>query len=236
MLQVRDLWVAYNGAVALKGISLEVRQGEVVAVIGANGAGKTTLFRAISGTVIPRSGEILYEGQNLVKAPAWERAFLGIAHVPQGRLVFASLTVLENLQVAAYTPAARAGFKENLELVFALFPVLAERRKQLAGTLSGGEQQMLALGRGLMASPRLLMLDEPSLGLAPAIADLIFEKIVEVHRARGLTILLVEQKAAEALQVCDRGYVFENGQVVVEGNREALLANPRVQTAYLGLL
>jgi len=236
MLQVRDLWVAYNGAVALKGVSLEVKRGEFVVVIGANGAGKTTLFRAISGAVVPRSGEILYNGHNLVKAPAWKRAFLGIAHVPQGRLVFQSLTVLENLQVAAYTPVAQANFKANLDLVFSLFPVLAERRKQLAGTLSGGEQQMLALGRGLMASPRLLMLDEPSLGLGPAVADLIFERVVEMRRVKDLTILLVEQKAAEAIHICDRGYVLENGQVVVEGHREALLANPTVQKAYLGLV
>lgn len=235
MLQIESLWVAYNGAVALRGVSLTVEAGEIVVVIGANGAGKTTLFRAISGTVAPRSGRIVYDGQDLLKMPAWKRAFLGIAHVPQGRMVFPSLTVLENLQVAAYMPGARATFRSNLDLVFSLFPVLAERKSQLAGTLSGGEQQMLALGRGLMASPRMLMLDEPSLGLAPAVADLIFEKIVEIHRLTGLTILLVEQKALEAISICQRGYVLENGQVAVSGDRESLLANPRVQAAYLGL-
>lgn len=167
--------------------------------------------------------------------PGWKRAFLGIAHVPQGRMVFPSLTVLENLQVAAYTPRARAAFRGNLELVLSLFPVLAERKSQLAGTLSGGEQQMLAIGRGLMARPRMLLLDEPSLGLAPAVGDLIFEKIVEIHSLTGLTILLVEQKALEAISICRRGYVLENGEVVVSGDRESLLANPRVQAAYLGL-
>ncbi len=235
MLQVESLWVAYNGAVALRGVSLTVEAGEIVAVIGANGAGKTTLFRAISGTVVPRSGRIVYDGQDLLRMPAWKRVFLGIAHVPQWRMVFPSLTVLENLQVAAYTPRARAAFRGNLELVLSLFPVLAERKSQLAGTLSGGEQQMLAIGRGLMASPRMLLLDEPSLGLAPAVGDLIFEKILEIHSLTGLTILLVEQKALEAISICRRGYVLENGEVVVSGDRESLLANPRVQAAYLGL-
>ena len=193
-------------------------EGQFVAVVGPNGAGKTTLFKTISGVVPPVSGEITYKGQNLLAVPADERAQLGIAHVPEGRQVFASMTVMENLEMGAYTRKGRQRWADLLPTILQLFPVLSERRGQLAGTLSGGEQQMLAIGRGLASAPDLLMLDEPSMGLAPAIVDAIFERIQFVHRNHGLTILLVEQRVAEALESCDRGYVLETGRVV-DGRR-----------------
>src|SRR3954447_21262639 len=198
MLKVDDLSVAYGGLHALSGVSLTVAEGQFVAIVGPNGAGKTTLFKAISGTVTPVSGRITYQGADLLAAPSWQRAHLGIAHVPEGRQVFGALTVLENLEMGAYSQSGRSEWARNIERIFALFPVLAERRHQLAGTLSGGEQQMLAIGRGIASVPRLLMLDEPSMGLAPAVADLIFDRISALHREDGLTILLVEQRVAEA--------------------------------------
>jgi branched-chain amino acid transport system ATP-binding protein len=235
MLSIRSLDVSYGGLRALRSVSLEVAQGQFVTVVGANGAGKSTLFKTISGTVAPLAGEIAYEGRDLLAIPSAERAQLGIAHVPEGRQVFASMTVMENLEMGAYTRNGRARRSELMPAILELFPVLAERRSQLAGTLSGGEQQMLAIGRGLASAPRLLMLDEPSMGLAPTIVDDIFERIKQVHRERGLTVLLVEQRATEALEACDRGYVLETGRVVLEGPRDTLMSDARVRRAYLGM-
>jgi len=235
VLSIRSLDVAYGGLVALRDVSLEVERGQFVTVVGSNGAGKTTLFKTISGTVAPVAGQITYEGRNLLEVPAAGRARLGIAHVPEGRQVFASMTVMENLEMGAYTPKGQARWGELLPAILELFPVLAERRSQLAGTLSGGEQQMLAIGRGLASAPELLMLDEPSMGLAPAVVDGIFERIMKVHREHGVTVLLVEQRVTEALEACDRGYVLETGRVVLEGPRDALMSDPRVRRAYLGL-
>ncbi len=235
MLRIESLEVAYGGLRALDGVSIEVAQGQFVAVVGPNGAGKTTLFRAISGTVSPAGGRISYDGHDLLALPAARRAHMGIAHVPEGRQMFPSMTVFENLEMGAYTDAGRARWRETLELVFQLFPVLQERKGQLAGTLSGGEQQMLAIGRGLASAPRLLMLDEPSMGLAPAVADTIFERIQQIHREHGITVLLVEQRVAEALESCDLGYVLETGHVVMQGTHDALIADERVKKAYLGL-
>ena len=234
MLAVEGLTVAYGGLTALAEVSLAVRVGQFVSIVGPNGAGKTTLFKAISGTVRPRGGHILFEDHDLLAVPPAQRAHFGIAHVPEGRQVFASMTVLENLEMGAYPESGRRVWAKNLERIFALFPILAERRAQPAGTLSGGEQQMLAIGRGIASSPRLLMLDEPSMGLAPVVADLIFERIGELHRD-GLTILLVEQRVAEAVQSCDFGYVLETGRVVLEGTHDALLADDRIRSVYLGM-
>jgi branched-chain amino acid transport system ATP-binding protein len=235
MLEIQGLAVAYGGLRALGGVSLAVAEGQFVAVVGPNGAGKTTLFKAVCGVVPPLAGRIAFEGRDLLALPAAARAHLGIAHVPEGRQVFKTLTVQENLELGAYPPRGRARFRQTMERVHALFPVLAERAGQLAGTLSGGEQQMLAIGRGLAAAPRLLMLDEPSMGLAPAVADLIFERIAQVHREDRLAILLVEQRVAEALELADRGYVLETGRIVLEGAYDRLLADDRVRRAYLGL-
>ena len=235
MLEITGLTVRYGGLAALSEVSLEVGEGQFIAIVGPNGAGKTTLFKAISGTVAPAGGAIRYDGRDLLAAPPARRAHLGIAHVPEGRQVFPSLSVLENLEMGAYPAHRRGDWRASLERIFSLFPVLAERRRQLAGTLSGGEQQMLAIGRGIASMPRLLMLDEPSMGLAPAVADLIFERIEELHRIDGLTVLLVEQRVAEALQSCDKGYVLETGRIVLEGPRQTLLADDRVRHAYLGM-
>jgi branched-chain amino acid transport system ATP-binding protein len=235
VLSIRSLSVAYGGLQALRDVSLEVARGQFVAVVGSNGAGKSTLFKTISGTVAPFAGEIAYNNRNLLSVSPAERAQLGIAHVPEGRQVFASMTVMENLEMGAYTRNGRSRWAQLLPTILELFPVLADRRDQLAGTLSGGEQQMLAIGRGLASAPELLMLDEPSMGLAPAVVDLIFERIQQVHREHGLTILLVEQRVAEALEACDRGYVLETGRVVLEGSHDALMADARVRRAYLGM-
>jgi len=235
MLKVEALQSGYSAVPVLKGVSIEVAAGAFVSIVGPNGAGKTTLFKTISGIVRPLSGAIGFEGQDLLGVPPARRAHLGIAHVPEGRQVFSSLTVLENLEMGAYTAAGQRGFKRNLERIFTWLPVLKERRGQLAGTLSGGEQQMLAIGRGLASAPKLLMLDEPSMGLAPTIADFIFDKLMEIRRESDLTILLVEQRVAEALQFADHGYVLETGRVVLEGNNEALRADDRVRQAYLGM-
>jgi branched-chain amino acid transport system ATP-binding protein len=235
VLAIADLSVAYGGLRALSGVSLAVAEGQFVAIVGPNGAGKTTLFKSISGTVAPISGQITYEGRDLLDLPPWRRAHLGIAHVPEGRQVFSAMTVLENLEMGAYPQNARGQWLRNSERIFALFPVLAERRHQLAGTLSGGEQQMLAIGRGIASSPRLLLLDEPSMGLAPAVADLIFDRITALNREDRITLLLVEQRVAEALESCDYGYVLETGRVVLEGRHEALIADDRIRRAYLGM-
>ena len=234
MLTIAALSVTYAGLRALTEVSLEVGEGEFVTIVGPNGAGKTTLLKAISGTVAATDGRVTYQGHDLGRLRASERAALGIAHVPEGRRVFPSLTVMENLELGSYRRAARAGRAEGLETVLEVFPILRRRRTQLAGSLSGGEQQMLALGRGLMARPDLLLLDEPSQGLGPRIVEQIFETIDRIRRERRLTILLVEQRVVEALELCDRGYVLETGRVVLAGPREALLADARVQRAYLG--
>ena len=234
MLAIERLGVSYEGLHALADVSLEVAEGEFVTIVGPNGAGKTTLLKAISGTAPSDAGRIAYKGQDLGLLQPSARAALGIAHVPEGRRVFPSLTVMENLELGSYRRTARAARSQGLEEVLALFPVLRQRQRQLAGSLSGGEQQMLALGRGLMARPDLLLLDEPSQGLGPRIVEQIFETIDRIRRERRLTILLVEQRVVEALELCDRGYVLETGRVVLAGGREALLADTRVQRAYLG--
>ena len=235
MLSIDGLNVAYGGLKALVDVSLTVAAGQFVAIVGPNGAGKTTLFKTVSGTVQPTAGRITFDGRDLLAVPPPGRAHLGIAHVPEGRQVFRSLSVIENLEMGAVTERGRAEWPRNLEQIFALFPVLKERRDQPAGTLSGGEQQMLAIGRGLASSPRLLLLDEPSMGLAPMLADLIFSRIEEIHRQTGLTVLLVEQRVAEALSACNYGYVLESGRLVLEGTHDALLADERVKRAYLGM-
>ncbi len=235
MLQIRELSVHYGGLCALDKVSIDVGTGQFVAIVGPNGAGKTTLFKAISGTVPVSGGAITYKGQDLLAVAPHERPAIGIAHVPEHRQVFASMTVLENLSMGAYAAAARAQWQQSLALIYELFPVLKERASQLAGTLSGGQQQMVAIGRGLAAVPELLMLDEPSMGLAPAVVDMIFERINQIHRERKLTILLVEQRAAEALESCDVGYVLETGRVVMSGNHQALLDDKKLQQSYLGM-
>ena len=235
MLEISGLSVHYGGLHALHEVSLSVQQGQFVTVIGPNGAGKTTLFKAISGVVAADRGSIAFDGADLLAQAPCSRAHLGIAHVPEGRQVFRAMTVRENLAMGACTTAGRAQWLRTLDRIHALFPILADRARQLAGTLSGGEQQMLAIGRGLASMPRLLMLDEPSMGLAPVVADTIFESISQVHRQDGLTILLVEQRVAEALELCDRGYVLETGRIVMDGPYEALMADDRVQRSYMGV-
>ena len=234
MLEVKNLSVAYGGLRALSDVSLSVAERSFVTLVGPNGAGKSTLFKTISGVVAPTSGAITFGGESLLARRPSDRAHLGIAHVPEGRQVFKTLTVRENLEMGAYPQTGRRDWGRNLERIFAMFPILAERRGQAAGTLSGGEQQMLAIGRGIASSPRLLMLDEPSMGLAPVVADLIFERIGELHRD-GLTILLVEQRVAEAVQSCDFGYVLETGRVVLEGTHQTLLSDNRIRSFYLGM-
>ncbi len=235
MLTLEGVHAGYTAIPVLNGVSIRVGEGQFVAIVGPNGAGKTTIFRTISGTLRPFEGRITFDGQDLGEIRPDRRPHLGIAHVPEGRQVFASLTVFENLEMGAYTEAGRRDWKRNLEAILGYFPILAERRNQLAGTLSGGEQQMLAIGRGLASSPRLLMLDEPSMGLSPAIADFIFEKLLEIRQHAKLTILLVEQRVAEALESADHGYVLEAGRVVLEGPNSALRADDRVRQAYLGM-
>ena len=234
MLQVEAIEVAYGRNRALQGVTLSLGQGEFVGVIGSNRAGKTTLLRAISGLVPLQKGEIRLDGQPLSRMPAHRIPALGVAHVPEGRQVFPGLTVEENLLLGAVVPFARQHRAEGLEMVYALFPRLKERRTQLAGTMSGGEQQMLAIGRGLMLRPRLLMLDEPSLGLAPIVVEDLYEKIREIHRL-GVAILLIEQNVPLALNCIQRGYVLETGRVVLEGTAEELRGNAAIKEAYLGL-
>jgi branched-chain amino acid transport system ATP-binding protein len=235
VLRIRSLSVAYGGLQALSEVSLEVGRGQFVAVVGPNGAGKSTLFKAISGTVAPSAGTIEYDGRDLLGMAPSERARLGIAHVPEGRQVFASMSVLENLEMGAFAGAGRVRWGELLPTILELFPILGERRDQLAGTLSGGEQQMLAIGRGLASAPELLMLDEPSMGLAPTVVDAIFDRIQLIHQQHGITVLLVEQRVAEALEFCDLGYVLETGRVVLEGSHDRLMADARIKRAYLGM-
>jgi branched-chain amino acid transport system ATP-binding protein len=235
MLEIAHLSVAYGGLRALSDVSLSVAEGQFVTVVGPNGAGKSTLFKTISGIVPAAAGTITFQGKDLLALAPSERAHLGIAHVPEGRQVFKTLTVRENLEMGAYPKAGRTHWHHTLDRIHTLFPILAERASQFAGTLSGGEQQMVAIGRGLACAPRLLMLDEPSMGLAPAVADTIFERISQIHREDGVTILLVEQRVAEALELSDHGYVLETGHMVLDGNYETLLADDRVRRSYLGL-
>jgi branched-chain amino acid transport system ATP-binding protein len=235
MLEVSNLCVSYGGLRALTDVSLTVTEGQFVTVVGPNGAGKTTLFKTISGVVRPASGTITFMGRNLLTLSAAERAHLGIAQVPEGRQVFKTLTVRENLEMGAYPKSGQAQWTRMLDRIHTLFPILAERAGQMAGTLSGGEQQMVAIGRGLACAPRLLMLDEPSMGLAPAVTDTIFERVSQIHKEDGVTILLVEQRVAEALELSDHGYVLETGHMVLDGPYETLLADDRVRKSYLGL-
>jgi branched-chain amino acid transport system ATP-binding protein len=235
MLDIAELAAAYNGVPALREVSLRVDAGELVAIVGPNGAGKSTLFKTISGTVAPTSGSIRFQGQDLLAVEPPMRPHLGIAHVPEGRQVFSSLSVLENIEMGAYTQRGRREWTGNLEKIYTWFPVLAQRTRSLAGSLSGGQQQMLAIARGLASSPRLLMLDEPSMGLAPSTADEIFERIVSIHQEAGLTVLLVEQRVAEALHFASRGYVLEAGRVVLQGPHQELINDDRIRRAYLGM-
>jgi branched-chain amino acid transport system ATP-binding protein len=234
MLEIKNLQVSYGAINALHGISLSVKAGSIVTLIGANGAGKTTTLKTISGLLKPRAGEILYQGRSIANLPPHQIVKLGLSHVPEGRMIFANLTVLENLQMGAYLQRDKAAIRRELEFVYATFPRLNERAQQIAGTLSGGEQQMLAIGRALMSRPKFLLLDEPSLGIAPLLVKTIFEKIVEINRRQGLTILLVEQNANLALEISHFGYVLETGRVVLSDDSAALRQNPQVKSAYLG--
>jgi len=234
VLTLSGVSAAYGSVPAVSDVSITVGEGEAVGLLGANGAGKSTTLRAISGLVRLASGTITFLGTDTAKLPPYKITALGIAHVPEGRQVFPELTVKENLEIGAYLPSAKAERGRTLDLVFNIFPVLAERRRQLAGTMSGGEQQMLAVGRGLMLKPRLLMLDEPSLGLAPVVTDLTFQKIAEIH-AMGTAILLVEQNVSRALKLVQRAYVLESGKVIMHGASADLANNKQVQAAYLGL-
>ena len=233
MLKIDDLVVAYGGIEALKGISLEVEEGKIIRLIGANGAGKSTTLRTIMGLVKPKHGTITYMGKNLLEMKTQNMVSQGITLVPEGRRIFPNLSVLENLKVGAFARNDEKGIQEDMELVYNLFPILKERSWQVAGTLSGGEQQMLAVGRALMSRPKLMMMDEPSLGLAPLIVKDIFSIIKEVNK-QGVTILLIEQNANAALHIADLGYVMETGRIILKGTGEELLKNPDVRKAYLG--
>ena len=233
MLQVKDLQVYYGVINAIKGVSFEVNEGEVIALIGANGAGKTTILHTITGLVAPKAGSVIFEGKNLVKTPAHKIVGLGMAHVPEGRRVFAHLSVYDNLMLGAFSLNSRAKIDDNLRYVYSHFPRLEERKNQIAGTLSGGEQQMLAMGRALMSNPKIILMDEPSMGLSPLLVNEIFKIIKEVSKD-GATVLLVEQNAKKALSIADRAYVLETGRIVMDGKAEDLLNDPRIRAAYLG--
>jgi len=234
VLTLSAVSASYGSVPAIGDISIDVGEGEAVGLLGANGAGKSTTLRAISGLMRLTTGTITFLGTNIAALPPYKVAELGIAHVPEGRQVFPEMTVQENLEIGAYVPRAKADRGRTLDLVFSIFPVLADRRRQLAGTMSGGEQQMLAVGRGLMLKPRLLMLDEPSLGLAPVMTDITFQKIQEIH-AMGTAILLVEQNVARALTLVQRAYVLESGKIIMRGSSADLANNKQVQAAYLGI-
>jgi branched-chain amino acid transport system ATP-binding protein len=234
LLQIDNLHTYYGNIHALKGISLTVNEGEIVTLIGANGAGKSTTLKTISGLLAPRQGEIIFQGRPIAGTPAHDVTGLGLVQVPEGRRVFAQLTVQENLEVGAYLRNDSAAVRDDMERIFTLFPRLRERRRQVSGTLSGGEQQMLAIGRAMMSRPRLLLLDEPSMGLAPLLVDTIFDTILDLNKS-GTTILVVEQNARKALQVAHRGYVLQTGTITISGNATDLLADERVIEAYLGL-
>lgn len=233
MLEIKDLEVYYGMIQAIKGISFEVNEGEVIALIGANGAGKTTTLHTISGLITPKKGTVTFEGKEITRVPAHKIVSLGMAHVPEGRRVFASLSVLQNLKLGAYTRSSKDEIEESLKMVYGRFPRLEERKNQLAGTLSGGEQQMLAMGRALMSKPRIILMDEPSMGLSPIFVNEIFDIIKQVS-AGGTTVLLVEQNAKKALSIADRGYVLETGRIVLSGKAEELLNDESVKKAYLG--
>ena len=233
LLRVAGLKVAYGGIQAVKGVSFEVREGELVSLIGANGAGKTTTLKAVTGTQAAASGEIEFMGRSIRGQGPWELVAQGLVMVPEGRGVFSRMTIVENLQMGAFVRDDLKEIAADIDRVFAIFPRLKERRHQLAGTMSGGEQQMLALGRALMARPKVLLMDEPSMGLSPIMVDKIFEVVEDIHR-QGTTILLVEQNASRALQLASRGYVMDSGEVTMSGDAKALLADPKVRAAYLG--
>ena len=233
LLQVKGLKVAYGGIQAVKGVDFEVREGELVSLIGPNGAGKTTTMKAITGTLPINDGDILYLGESIKGKGAWDLVKKGLVMVPEGRGVFARMTITENLQMGAYIRNDKAGIAADIEKMFTIFPRLRERKDQLAGTMSGGEQQMLAMGRALMSQPKVLLLDEPSMGLSPIMVDKIFEVVRDVY-ALGVTILLVEQNASRALALADRGYVMESGLITMTGPGQELLSDPRVRAAYLG--
>lgn len=233
MLEVKDIEVFYGVIQAIKGISFEVNEGEVIALIGANGAGKTTTLHTITGLLQPKKGSIMFEGKDITKIPAHKIVSLGMAHVPEGRRVFGELTVYENLKMGAYTRKDKAEIQETLEMVYKRFPRLEERKNQLAGTLSGGEQQMLAMGRALMSHPKIIVMDEPSMGLSPIFVNEIFKIIQDVSKS-GTTVLLVEQNAKKALSIADRAYVLETGKIVLEGDAKELMNNDSIKKAYLG--
>lgn len=233
MLKVEGINVYYDQIQAIKDVSFDIKEGEMVALLGANGAGKTTILRAISGILKPKTGKIIYNGEEITRTEAYKSVEMGISHAPEGRQIFCRLTVLENLQIGAYIKKRKVSLKEDIEYIYSLFPPLKEREKMLAGTLSGGEQQMLAIGRALMSSPKLLLLDEPSLGLAPLLVEKIFQVITWLKENK-ITVLLVEQNAYRALEVADRAYVLESGKVKLYGTASDLLNNPEVQKAYLG--
>jgi branched-chain amino acid transport system ATP-binding protein len=232
VLEVKNLTVNYGVIGALHDVSFSIKQGDIVTLIGANGAGKTTTLRAVSGLVKAASGEVNYEGAVITNTPAHKLVSRGLAHVPEGRMIFANLTVMENLRMGAYL--RKDNFQPELDYAFNIFPRLKEREKQVAGTLSGGEQQMLAIARALMSKPKFLMLDEPSLGIAPLLVKTIFERIVEINREQGITILLVEQNANLALEISNYGYVLETGRIILHDSAAALRQNPKVKSAYLG--
>lgn len=234
LLEVNNIHTYYGNIQALKGISITVNEGEIVTLIGSNGAGKSTTLKTISGLLRPRQGEIRFEGKTITGTPAHDVTGLGLVQVPEGRRVFSQMTVQENLEVGAYLRNDKDGIKQDMERIFTLFPRLRERRRQVAGTLSGGEQQMLAMGRAMMSRPRLLLLDEPSMGLAPLLVDTIFDTIESLNKS-GTTILVVEQNARKALQVAHRGYVLQTGTITIGGDAKDLLADSRVIEAYLGL-
>ena len=233
MLEVKDLYVSYGMIAALKGISFEVNEGEVIALIGANGAGKTTTLHTLTGLLHAKSGSITFDGKELTKTPAHKIVEMGIAHVPEGRRIFQNLTVLDNLKLGAFTRKDKAGIAKDIEEVYELFPRLAERKTQIAGTLSGGEQQMLAMGRALMSKPKIILMDEPSMGLSPIFVNEIFD-IIKAVSASGTTVLLVEQNAKKALSIADRAYVLETGKIILEGDAKVLMNDERVKKAYLG--
>jgi branched-chain amino acid transport system ATP-binding protein len=233
LLKVTDLKVSYGGIQAVKGVSFEVHEGELVSLIGSNGAGKTTTMKAITGTLPINAGDIEYLGKSIKGQGPWDLVKQGLAMVPEGRGVFARMTIVENLQMGAYIRNDKAGIADDMEKMFVIFPRLRERKDQLAGTMSGGEQQMLAMGRALMSRPKVLLLDEPSMGLSPIMVDKIFEVVRDVY-AQGVTVLLVEQNASRALAIANRGYVMESGIVTMSGDAAKLLVDPRVRAAYLG--
>lgn len=233
MLEVKDLEVYYGMIQAIKGISFEVNEGEVIALIGANGAGKTTTLHTITGLLKPKKGSVIFEGKDISKIPAHKIVPMGMAHVPEGRRVFAQFTVLQNLMMGAYTRTDKAEIEDSLSLVYRRFPRLEERKNQLAGTLSGGEQQMLAMGRALMSKPKIILMDEPSMGLSPILVNEIFD-IIQSVSAAGTTVLLVEQNAKKALSIADRAYVLETGNIVLEGDAKVLMNDESIKKAYLG--